>query len=350
MRDIFIMSIIDLATDGLNTIIDEVSSTYDIDNPFGEDSLEVGAPNKFPANLDDAEFGGLKIEFQAWENKGLQILEKTGSAISSTTSTYSQAGIFDKVKAAVQNPTYSQIDDLTSTLKSAVNDLTSKIGNVFKGTATSVSDTAKEIWKRDNNTQSNSIATTTVNMTLKDTWQVFIPPTISASYSASWAKTELSFLGNVLKSAMSSLPQQATNAATLLNREVVNPQSELLFQGIDHRTFSYNFNLFPKNTNETTLIKNLVLFFKSNMSSEIANNTATMVLRYPNYFRIRYLKKGTDNPFLNKIAYCVLESCDVTYKDGATGFHKDGSPSSVNLTLRFREIEPIYRQMINEGY
>lgn len=342
---------VQLLKDGFNTVVDEISSGFNISNPFTQSNLEKGAPKKFPKDLDSKEFGGLKIEFQVWENKGIRLLEGAGATISGGLDSFSQSGISNMVKDAVSNKDTSKIGQIASAAKGVVDGIVNKIGKVFQSTASTVQDTAKEVWKRDIATsESNSIAITQTNLTHCGTWQLFIPQSISTSYNASWAKTELGFLGNVLETAFKRVPSQAVNAAKLLNREITNPQSELLFEGIDHRTFSYTFGLFPKNEEESILIQELIKFFKSNMTPMIAPNTATLVLRYPNYFKIRYLKGGEDNPYINKVAYCVLESFDVSYKDASSSFHRDGSPSMVNISMRFREVEPIFRQMICQGY
>lgn len=140
------------------------------------------------------------------------------------------------------------------------------------------------------------------------------------------------------------------DASKLMNAEAMNPQSELLFRGIDHRSFSYNFTLFPKNAEETAIIKDLVYFFKCNMTPELSPNTANLVMRYPNYFKIRYLFNNQDNPWLNKIAYCVLTRFNVAYQAQMPAFHRDGSPVAVTIAMEFQEIEPIYRQFIAQGY
>lgn len=340
-----------LLKDGLNAVVDEVTTTFGIENPFTQQELEKGAPKKFPKNLDSKEFGGLKIEFQAWENRGIRILENAGSTVTDTVENFLDSGIIEKSTNLPENLTWDKVGDVVQSAKGVVDGLTTKIGNIFQGTTKTIGEGAKEVWKRDvNTTDSNSIAITKTNMNLCGTWQLFIPQSISTNYNAAWSRTELGFLGNILETAAKAAPSQIVNAAKLINREITNPQSELLFQGIDHRSFSYSFGLFPKNAEETELIKDMIKFFKSNMTPMIAPNTATMVLRYPNYFKIRYLKNGDDNPYLNKVAFCVLESFDVSYKDGSSSFHKDGSPSMVSINLRFREIEPIYRQMICQGY
>ena len=335
---------IQLLKDGLNTVVDEVVSGFGLDDIFPMSKLEKGAPKRFPANLDADEFAGMKIEFQAYENVGIRILEKTGGGVKNVTNLIVDSA--DLLKNVPTGKTYQATKSIFEKSEGLLNTLKDTVSS----TVDSIKGSITEVFNRDLDKSESFSVVTTANMQHVGSWQIFLPQSISASYSSGWNKSELQFLGHALDTATKVIPGNVAATAKVLNGEVVNPQSELLFHGIDHRSFSYTFALMPKNAEETELIKELVEFFKCNMTPMISPNTATMALRYPNYFRIRYLKNGNDNPYLNKIAFCVLESFDVGYKDNGSSFHKDGSPTAVNISLRFKEIEPIYRQMICKGY
>ena len=60
-------------------------------------------------------------------------------------------------------------------------------------------------------------------------------------------------------------------------------------------------------------------------------------------------RSAKQNPYLNKIATCVLTSCDVSYEDAAKSF-RDGSPTKVTMALAFTETEMITKEKINEGF
>jgi hypothetical protein len=61
-----------------------------------------------------------------------------------------------------------------------------------------------------------------------------------------------------------------------------------------------------------------------------------------------YMKDANEN--LNKISQCVLESADVTYGGDRFQTHDDGVPQKTKLTLKFKELEIITKDMIADGY
>jgi len=332
--------------EGLNTVVDEVVDGFDLGDMFSMTDLDTGGVKRFPKDLSSKGYGGLRVEFSAYENKGIRLAEKSGTTVAQVINS-STTG------SAVSNIVNSGVTTSKgyTLAKSVQNDTTSLLGGLLdsvKSSAESLFDTAKKVWNRDATSGESLSLATARNFTLNGTWQLFIPQSIRTSYSANWDRTNLQFLGKALDSIANKVPggSSVVDGFKLLNGETLNPVSELLFNGIDHRSFSYSFSLFPKNADETALAQDLIKFFKTNMTPAIAPNTLAMVLRYPNYFKIRYLFKGKDNPYINKVAMCVLTHFGVQYHDNAPAFHRDGSPQSYVINLEFREIEPIYRDMM----
>lgn len=337
-----------LLKSGLNTVVDEVESSFnvDFDSVFPTTTLETGAPKKFPKDLDAREFGGLKIEFTAYELEGLRLGEKIGGGV-----TDAAQGFLEGIQTGLGESSIGlKINSIADSINDQIGSIVDSIGGGLKNAITDLANTASNIWERDPSTAESLSLVAAKGLTERGKWQLFVPQNISTSYGANWKQTELNFLGQALESATKAIPQAVGDAAKLLNGEAINPMSELLFTGIDHRTFSYTFTLFPKNADETNLLKELVYFFKCHMTPELSPNTANIMLRYPDYFKIRYLYNNADNPWLNKIAYCVLTRFNVAYQANLPAFNYDGSPQGVTISMEFREIEPIYRQFIVQGY
>ena len=71
----------------------------------------------------------------------------------------------------------------------------------------------------------------------------------------------------------------------------------------------------------------------------------------PNTFLIEYMfTEGQQNNNLNKVSECVLESVDVTYGGDRFQTHADGVPQSTKMSLKFKELEIITRDLIEQGY
>ena len=124
--------------------------------------------------------------------------------------------------------------------------------------------------------------------------------------------------------------------------KTVNPLKFQLFEGVNFRTYSYTFNLRPKNSNEAKSIQQMIYAFKlSALPGTTGDNNR--IYTFPNEWAIRF--RG---PFKDKIDYPLVSVCtgvDVNYTDGQ-GFStfSDGSPMSVGLTLNFTETATLTRE------
>ena len=97
--------------------------------------------------------------------------------------------------------------------------------------------------------------------------------------------------------------------------EIFNPNMELLFNGVTLRAFKFQFKLTPRDGNEADEIRNIIRFFKYNMSPQTgtSSNKKSYFLKTPNVFQLTY-KQGSDrHPFLNSFKLCALESMAVNY-------------------------------------
>jgi hypothetical protein len=143
--------------------------------------------------------------------------------------------------------------------------------------------------------------------------------------------------------------QQAASTQNLLSRltgGILNPNLELLFENPDLRIFNYSFQLSPREPSEAIAVKKIIRFFKQGMA--VQRSEAELFLKAPNVFEIKYLlseEQGRDHPYLNRIKRCALTNCGVDYTP--TGSYmtfagKENSMVSYNLSLTFKELEPIY--------
>ena len=149
----------------------------------------------------------------------------------------------------------------------------------------------------------------------------------------------------------------AEGAAGLVNRafgQADNPYIEVLFQSMGVRTFTYNFTFAPKNEQERDDAQQIIHLFRFHMAPELQGGQARF-LTLPSEFDIHYMyiaKDGTnsENDYYNKIATCVLESCDVDYTPEKVSSFADGSPTKITMALTFKETETLTKDKINAGY
>ena len=212
---------------------------------------------------------------------------------------------------------------------------------------------------------------------------LYMPPSLSVSYNSKYGDQEISafagagaaaldafagrnganfdtFLDSALGEgkmaletvAMKALDTVAPGATALLALEkgaIRTPRMELMFEGIGRREFSFEFNFIPKSEAESATIKQIVYEFKYHMAPNYTDGTFRE-MDIPSFFNIRYMYKNGPNPFLNKISTCALENMDVSYGGDRFVAYEGGAPQTTKLSLKFKEMEIITKNKIEQGY
>ena len=150
---------------------------------------------------------------------------------------------------------------------------------------------------------------------------------------------------NLKKFVVSYFAGQAVGANLVgrSNGMVINPNLELLFNGPNLRTFSFNFRLTPRSQIESEEIRRIIRAFKRNMA--VSRSSSNLFLLSPRIFELKYIYKGGgDHPYLNKFKPCALSNFQVNYTpDGSYAtFDSTGSLTAYDLTMTFSEVMPIY--------
>jgi len=134
-----------------------------------------------------------------------------------------------------------------------------------------------------------------------------------------------------------------------------NPYMEVLFGGVELRTFTYNFTFAPRSIEERDEVQKIIHTFRFYAAPELRSNES-LYMGLPAEFDIHYMyqpESGTEskeNPYFNKIATCVLTNVNVDYTPGGVYSHDDGSPVKITMTLSFLETEMITKDHIEAGY
>ena len=133
--------------------------------------------------------------------------------------------------------------------------------------------------------------------------------------------------------------------------QILNSNTELLFQGVNLRSFPFSITFTPRDPNEADVVKAIIRSFKQSMAakaSEFNGSSATgLFLKSPDVFSLRYRRDGEDHPFLNAFKLCALTAMSVNYTNAGTyASYDDGTPVAIRLNMTFKEINPIY----NEDY
>jgi hypothetical protein len=143
-----------------------------------------------------------------------------------------------------------------------------------------------------------------------------------------------------------------TTPEGLLSRasgSVINPNLELLFSGVNLRSFAFDFDFAPRNSEESNVVKQIIRIFKQSMAPKTGSNTsgAGLFIDAPNVFILKYKTGNLPHPYLNTFKPCALTSMGVNYTgSGSYTTYADKTPVHMKLSLSFTELNPIY----NEDY
>jgi hypothetical protein len=147
----------------------------------------------------------------------------------------------------------------------------------------------------------------------------------------------------------------------------INPQLQLLYKGIDLRSFQLDFVFTPKSKAEADTIKAIINQFTYHFLPDIRGATGGEQGQYfvmPSIFNLSFRFAGdvgvgasnslpagsaTDNPNLYKVGDCVLENMNVDYAPNGWASYTDGAPIQTKLTLQFKETDIMHRKRFLNG-
>ena len=132
---------------------------------------------------------------------------------------------------------------------------------------------------------------------------------------------------------------------------VFNPQQQLLFEGINFRSFSMSFTFTPYSSKEAETVKNIITKFRSAAAPQIVTGSLGFLFIPPSQFEISFKSGDKINPYINKLKRCYLQNVDVNYAPNGWSAHSvDGAPVQTTLSLSFLETELIDRTQIAAGF
>jgi hypothetical protein len=129
---------------------------------------------------------------------------------------------------------------------------------------------------------------------------------------------------------------------------ILNPNTELLYEGGTLRTFSLSFKLTPKRKEEAIVIKQICNTFKKAMLPSYGGQAfgiikAPNLITIPKLCQVTYMSGNNINSNLPAYKLCAITGVDVNYTaDGAYATYEGGYPVSTKLTVGFKETKLLY--------
>ena len=196
---------------------------------------------------------------------------------------------------------------------------------------------------------------------LAATISLYMPDTVNFTYNASWGETSLlSIAKSVLDNTIgkigsggggSGVGKMITGAiespaAKLLMQSqglAINPNQQLLFDGLSLREYQMAFTFTPYSKQEADEVKKIIEAFKSYSRPRTVTGTGGMLFIPPATFDLEFLFNGKRNENINRVAESVITSLDVNYAPNGWSTFTDGAPVQTTLTLNFKEIRLVDR-------
>ena len=203
------------------------------------------------------------------------------------------------------------------------------------------------------------------------TISLYIPDTLNFQYNAGYGNLTLQQVANeaagTAASAVNNVPILGTlanigtlglsaaqsNAARLALSTpglAINPQQQLLFDGIDFRTYQMAFTFTPYSRQEAETVKEIIKLFRYHAAPQITTAAAGMFFVPPSTFNLDFLFNGQRNTNITKVTESVIENIDVNYAPNGWAAHDNGAPVQTTLTINFKEIELVDKDKIQAGY
>lgn len=192
-------------------------------------------------------------------------------------------------------------------------------------------------------------------------------------------EVKLTRLGQSLIGAVpivNSVVAAGAGAARVAGQGIVNPKVDVLYANSDLREFQFDFFMAPSSKEESDEMQNIIRILRKFSAPEVTGMAGEAFTGLVNQFgtaglaeqlktgfwfvppaefeiKFRHIADGqqVENPNLPKIARCVLKKVIVNYtQQGEFSTFQDGSPTSAQLTLQFREMRVISQQDVDMGY
>lgn len=146
------------------------------------------------------------------------------------------------------------------------------------------------------------------------------------------------------------------NIKNLKEGRAVNPMHEAQFQGIGFRSFTFDYEFYPKNELEAETVNQIIYTFRTAMLPDTygasfgdeemdaaakefhGGKAPENFFNYPNVFKVSF-----DGPIASKVdgfLPMVLEDCSVDHFNGnKIAYFANGQPVSSSMSLKFKEIK-----------
>lgn len=243
----------------------------------------------------------------------------------------------------------------TDILKSSGN-IENPIAYIYLPMPQGISDSSSIGWGEDSLNTAAAFGAKAVSNTLKSAnlvsggWAALQDTNTALQTAATSGSAQQAVLSQFTSALVNSLGGN-TSPEGLLSRatgKVMNPNMELLFKSVSLRSFSFRFDLAPRDSMEGERVKQIIKTFKKTMapkSGGYGTGGGGIFISAPNVYQLKFKTGNKQHPFLNSFKPMALTNMTVNYTaSGSYATYEDATPVHMQLTLQFQELNPIYSE------
>jgi hypothetical protein len=190
-----------------------------------------------------------------------------------------------------------------------------------------------------------------------DSIMLYMPETLQFSYEPNYSELSIadavgsSAITGKLGSAITSITEDSM-VKLALNKAgyVFNPQQQLLFNGINFRTYQMTFTFTPYSEAEAASVASIIQTFRRYAAPTVVTDAAGFFFIPPGMVEVTYYFNGQVNDNLHRLKRSVIESVQVDYAPNGWASLKDGFPAQTTLTLGFKEMSLVDSKDIENGF
>lgn len=142
------------------------------------------------------------------------------------------------------------------------------------------------------------------------------------------------------------VPDSLAGAVNLAAGTVLNPRETISFEGVQLKTHTFSWDLYPDNHRDSAKIQDIIKQMKLNVLPDVVDITSEKsgagikkaFLKFPRTCKIFLI--GVDQEYYMKFKPCMVTSMTVDYAAGGTlGIIAGGRPAGVSITLSLQELQ-----------
>ena len=142
-----------------------------------------------------------------------------------------------------------------------------------------------------------------------------------------------------------------TKSQSYVTRQSLNPNTKVMFERVNIRTFNFSFNFIPNSKEEADTIREIIKTFRVNMYPDVTDSSF-LFMKYPPQIEIVAYPAGDKTEAANHIKWlpAYLTSVQHNFNSTATTYHEDGAPVDSTLSLTFTENVTMSKRDVEEGF